>query len=176
MTFKNKGFTLIEILVVVSIIGLLASSTLTAMNGAGESTQAARVALDIKQLENALVSFYIANGAGTWFYENICSQCYLYENLITNTDFGRYYPTAPQTPFTGAYHYDHDTANDQFVCGGDVGAGTNIFVFGGSYELYERLETAYDDDGTAECGKIRFRPGVSGVASDVVIYMLDDNI
>lgn len=49
---NKKGFTLIEMLIVVAIIGLLASVVVLGLGGARESARDAKRAADIKQIAN----------------------------------------------------------------------------------------------------------------------------
>ncbi|MEK7465163.1 MAG: type II secretion system protein [Patescibacteria group bacterium] len=60
---QNKGFTLIEMLIVVAIIGLLASVVVLGLGGARERSRDAKRAADIKQIQNGLEAAYI-NPAG----------------------------------------------------------------------------------------------------------------
>lgn len=62
--FKNKkGFTLIEILVVVSIIGLLSSIFLVGLGGFRSRGRDARRLADLRQVQNALELYYSKNSA-----------------------------------------------------------------------------------------------------------------
>lgn len=176
MITKSKGFTLIELLVVIAIIGILASVTLASVSEVRKQSQAARVAMDLKQLEKAIYSFHYENDGSEWFYETMCTQCWKFENLMANTNFGKYLTKKPEPPFIGDYHYDHDISTESFTCGGDVGGGVNIFVEGGGYELYERLEKIFADRGGPTCGRVRFRAAIPPTVGDLVIYMVDDNI
>lgn len=54
---KQQGFTLIEILVVIAIIGLLASTVLASMNSARAKARDARRTADAKQIWSALQLF-----------------------------------------------------------------------------------------------------------------------
>lgn len=54
----NKGFTLIEILIVVAIIGILASIVLVGLNPSKKAANDARRLSDLKQVQNALELFY----------------------------------------------------------------------------------------------------------------------
>ena len=58
MLKTNKGFTLIEILVVVSIIGLLSSVFLVGLGGFRSRGRDARRLADLRQVQNALEIYY----------------------------------------------------------------------------------------------------------------------
>lgn len=58
MNRTNKGFTLIEILIVVAIIGILASIVLVGLNPSKKAANDARRLSDLKQVQNALELFY----------------------------------------------------------------------------------------------------------------------
>lgn len=59
----KKGFTLIEILVVIAIIGILASIVLVGLGGFRARGQDARRIADIRQVQNALELYYNKCGA-----------------------------------------------------------------------------------------------------------------
>lgn len=55
---KRSGFTLIEMLVVVTIIGLLSSTILVGLDNARRRARDARRIVDLRQIQNGLESFY----------------------------------------------------------------------------------------------------------------------
>lgn len=59
---KNKGFTLIEVLVVIAIIGILSSVVLSSLNGARVKSRDAKRISDLKQIQIALNLYYSDNG------------------------------------------------------------------------------------------------------------------
>lgn len=61
MKMKQQGFSLLEIMVVVAIIGLLASLILPNVIGAGEQADRQKTITDIGQLENALDQYRLDN-------------------------------------------------------------------------------------------------------------------
>ncbi|MBI4117530.1 MAG: type II secretion system protein [Parcubacteria group bacterium] len=59
---KTKGFTLVELLVVVSIIGLLSTLAVVALGSARVKARDVRRANDVRQIMNALELYYNENG------------------------------------------------------------------------------------------------------------------
>ena len=58
---NNKGFTLIEMLVVVAIIGLLSSTILIGLGNARTRARDARRISDLRQVQNGLENYYVEN-------------------------------------------------------------------------------------------------------------------
>lgn len=88
----KRGFTLLELLVVVGIIAILVSLAAVAYNTAQKSTRDARRRSDIKAAQNALEQYYSAN---TFLYpasgtcDQIASTSYL-ESGVKPADPGSY--------------------------------------------------------------------------------------
>ncbi len=69
--FTKKGFTLIEILIVVAIIGILASVVVVGLGPAQKKGRDSRRVSDLRSVQNALELYYGKNGSypvpnGTW--------------------------------------------------------------------------------------------------------------
>ena len=62
-TFKKSGFTLVEIMIVVAIIGMLAALGFPAMYEAGNRTRARRFARDIQIAGHAFIQYAMETGA-----------------------------------------------------------------------------------------------------------------
>ena len=58
---NKKGFTLIEMLIVVAIVGLLASVVVLGIGNARERARDAKRAGDIRQIQNAAEAYYASN-------------------------------------------------------------------------------------------------------------------
>lgn len=105
---KNKGFTLVELLVVISIIAILLAVLIPALNKAREASRTLMCENDMKQLGTAWYAYAVAN-------DNllVCSLTYKDEDEETpkRAVYSRYswvwYPTDPKTGKTIVY----DTAD-----------------------------------------------------------------
>ncbi len=62
-TSGSTGFTLVELLVVVAIIGILSSIVLASLNGARQKGRDAKRIADVKQMQLALELYYDANSS-----------------------------------------------------------------------------------------------------------------
>jgi type IV pilus assembly protein PilA len=65
MNARNKGFTLVEIMIVVVIIGLLASMAIPAFQKVRTNSQDKAVLNNARQLSAASDQYYLENGAST---------------------------------------------------------------------------------------------------------------
>ena len=61
MPITKRGFTLVELLVVIAIIGLLASVILASLSSSRIKGRDARRLADIRQIQNGVELYYIAN-------------------------------------------------------------------------------------------------------------------
>ncbi len=62
---NKKGFTLIEVLLAVTIIGVLSGFVVVQMNGAANATKDAKRKADIDLIKNAVVSYRTENYSKT---------------------------------------------------------------------------------------------------------------
>jgi len=98
----SRGFTLIELMVVISIIGILSSIVVAGLNGARESARDVRRISDIKNIELALSLYYSDNGYYPCsIYSNPCGQLAPFTPIYMST-----VPTDPANQSSGYYYYD----------------------------------------------------------------------
>lgn len=139
----RAGFTLVELLVVISIIGLLSSIVLTSVNSARAKARDARRITDLKQLQTAIELYYDANNqypqpATGW--SNWSSAAPGYGNRPTDYILGiapNYIPVLPIDPKPngggGGYLYNSngtdyiviDHMSMETIIGGDPSAAGN---------------------------------------------------
>jgi prepilin-type N-terminal cleavage/methylation domain-containing protein len=60
---NNKGFTLVELLVVISIISLLSSVVMASLNSARAKARDVRRIMDMRQIQTALAMYYDQHGS-----------------------------------------------------------------------------------------------------------------
>ena len=65
-SLKIKGFTLVELLVVISIIGLLAGLAVPAINGALKKAKSGACMANLRQIGLGLITYATENSAGTF--------------------------------------------------------------------------------------------------------------
>lgn len=72
----NKGFTLLELIIVIAIIGILATLGLTSFTGAQQKARDTKRKGDLKAIQNAVEQYFTDNGGypdtgGAWW--GVCS-------------------------------------------------------------------------------------------------------
>ena len=88
--FSSRGFTLVEIMIVVVIIGLLAMMAIPAFNKVRENSQDKTVMNNVRQLSSAADQYFLENGVTTCALSNLVGSD-KYVKAI-NTVAGETYP------------------------------------------------------------------------------------
>jgi prepilin-type N-terminal cleavage/methylation domain-containing protein len=100
---KNKGFTLIEILAAVAIVGILSSFVVIQMNGAANATKDTKRKADIDLIKNAIISYRSEN-----FSTTPAETCNLEDCTTLPTALSAFIATLPTDPDGQSYVYSSD--------------------------------------------------------------------
>ncbi len=119
----KKGFSLIEIMIVIIILGLLAGLVLPNLLGQSEEAKKKIVCIQMQSINDALKNFKLQNGLYPTTEEGI-------DALISNPDSEKYksYPdggfldgTKPLDPWKNPYIYINDDGNIDIISLGSDG-------------------------------------------------------
>lgn len=105
MKRNPKGFTLVELIIVVSVIAILVGIALPRMRGMMDEGNTAKAASELRALQAAVESYYVHNSrtypaeAATW-----------QAALTATTTKPRLVGTALVDPFNGSTQYKYDTS------------------------------------------------------------------
>ena len=118
-----RAFTLIELLLVISISGFLASFVLVGYQRAQERGRAVTIVQDFKTIENSLRLLRTSEDRDTWWGEAYWPGGHKISQI---TNLPEFMPVTPEPPMTDSY-YEYDNDGDTIV-EGDCGCckGVNI--------------------------------------------------
>ena len=133
---NTRGFTLIEIMVVVVIIGLLAAMIVPAVIGQVETARVSRAKHDIRSLETALAMFKLDNSKYPSTEQGLAALVQPpTDPSIRHWRPGGYLEYVSKDPWGGDYHYEnpgtHGKEYDLYTLGADDqpgGEGANADI------------------------------------------------
>ena len=140
---SRKGFTLVEIMIVTSIVGLLAAIGVPSMLGAGQNTRKARFAREIKAAGHAFVQYALDHGD----YPADKTPAQMPNGM------GEYlsrFPWSEETVIGGQWDWDYEVFG--------VHAGVSVKSPNWDSEQMQEID-AMIDDGNLGSGQFRQRSG-----------------
>lgn len=146
----NKSFTLIELMVVISIIALLGALGMTTYSGIQQSARDTRRKTDLATINQALNAYYAVNGrypstSGPFWYRSTSGAT----NWIPELVSGKFIDALPVDPLntvpTGGDGPWDTSFNTYVYTYSSVNVGTAV-VNNQSYDLVARLEDTQDPD------------------------------
>ena len=164
-TLPRKGFTLVELAVVIVVIALLAAMTVVSYINVQNNARAMAMIADFKHIDEAMRLYSQKHGLEAWPVDtsplltgtsdpNVAS-------IIANpaTDFKQYLGSIDAVKSSGvsglAYLYDMD--NDTYTgCSATMLAGVNILVQGKTPKVIAQYIDDAIDDGNLSCGSVTY--------------------
>ncbi|HUO04307.1 MAG TPA: type II secretion system major pseudopilin GspG [Candidatus Binataceae bacterium] len=111
--YKQDGFTLIEIMVVIAILGLLATIVVQSLRGATDRARRVKAQSDISELKTALDRYYLDNGYYPTTDQGLQALVAAPSSGRTpqNYEQGGYVQGIPNDPWNNPYQYQSDGNN-----------------------------------------------------------------
>lgn len=162
-----SGFTIVELLVVIVVIGILASITVVAYNGVQDRANAVVVAGGLKNISQALQMEALEKGWSVWpDDEQILGAGGdpTIESLIANLDgFNQYLQQVPSTSTVAAADWLYDNDRDVKVDCDNITYGTNIIIRDMPKPIATIVDSQLDGDNKLDCGTVRWRSSNSSL-------------
>jgi general secretion pathway protein G len=135
---SQAGFTLIEIMVVILILGLLATIVVQSLRGATDKAKRVKAQADIAELKTALDRYYLDNGSYPTSDQGLQALVSRPSSGHMPTDYpdGGYVERVPVDPWGNQYFYQSD--GNTYVLksfgadGAEGGQGKNADIDGSS--------------------------------------------
>ena len=157
-----KGFTLLELLIVIAIIGLLASVVIVSFPGVQDKSRAVIIVQDFQTIENALRLFKISENRDTWWRETYWTGGVPRISQIMG--LSEFLPVTLEPPISGTY-YDYDNDGDTLVegnCGCCLGVNIGLRNCGAECHKYFDIVDNIIDNKDGRCyGRVRSDSGFS---------------
>ena len=107
---NQDGFTLIEIMVVILILGLLATIVVQSLRGATDKAKRVKAQADIAELKTGLDRYYLDNGSYPTSDQGLQALVAAPSGgrVPANYEAGGYLQSLPRDPWGNAYFYQSD--------------------------------------------------------------------
>jgi len=113
----KRGFTIVELLIVIVVIGILAAITIVAYNGVQERARFSKAQADLKALNNAVLQYNTINGsypdtAGAWRAQSSSGDTFIpgiKPGILSSL------PADSQNTGSYSYYYRSDSTNYKLI-------------------------------------------------------------
>ncbi|MBL8159782.1 prepilin-type N-terminal cleavage/methylation domain-containing protein [Candidatus Saccharibacteria bacterium] len=154
---RRAGFTIVELLIVIVVIGILAAIALATYTGVQERAAASSLVDTLKKTEKAFKAMAVDTGTTTWWNDNSFTGAETPE-LYTLTALRKYINTdeLPSPSIAGVgvgWAYDND-GNTYNGCAANTN-GVNLYINNVSNTRVITQIESMMDDGNTSCGRVR---------------------
>jgi len=151
---KRRGFTIVELLIVIVIIAILAAITIVAYNGIQQRSRVTALWTSITQVNKSFRLYLTNKGDTTWpndtGFVGVGTSNPTLQQIINATSFGNFM----QHPPSQGTNWFYDNDNDTYPAAGMTG-GVNICLDSIDNALALALDQA-KDDGDINTGALRY--------------------
>ena len=177
MSKRISGFTIVELVIVISVIAILAAITVVAYGGSQDRARAAAVVTGIESIEKSFVLLAADQGRSTW-WRDPSSTDLIYpgapnnptiDQIIANTGMSKDLSSAPRVSglnLTWTYDNDGDEITQPYC--GMAWEGVVLAIGGVTPKILAEVNRALDNDNDINCGKVR----TGNAAGTSLIYQL----
>lgn len=138
---KQKGFTIVELLIVIVVIGILAAITIVAFNGVQGRAHDSTVQSNVNSFGKALMAYQVDNPTPPRSASVLAS---IMENMITRGSY----------PSNNANAIHYCTNGTSFVIGGTSASGNNGYIFSSGTNAVRRVNAWPQSDAAGLCSSV----------------------
>ena len=166
---KSLGFTIVELLIVIVVIGILAAIVIVAYNGVQQSANASAIADGFKKFEKALRLHVTAENLSSFPLEADLSGGRLVDIIADVPGFSNYMQAPPNVSGVNTTSWRYDFDGDTYNGCSSGAQGASVYVASMTDEaLVQRVDDMLDD-GNLSCGKVRWNASTNlmyGLSND----------
>jgi len=171
---STKGFTIVELLIVIVVVAILAAIVIVAYNGVQTRAKASAITSGLKSAEKAFRLYAIDKNYDSWPADSAMiagvSTNPTLQQFIDNTTFKSYMQRVPDVANTPSLYWFYDYDSDTRPKCGSRYSGTNIIILYMSQDIATQIDKDIDD-GDANCGRVRY-DGTTTPAQPYFFYSL----